>query len=100
MEKFTFLELHLNDEVSFSNVIGSDADEEAEAATDGGTAAVAADAATESEPAAEDASGGAPNPLLLLAGFVALVLVAVVVRNLLGDDAADEFEPEMVELEE
>ncbi|WP_435318723.1 hypothetical protein [Haloarchaeobius sp. TZWSO28] len=101
MEKFTLLELHLNDQVSFSNVIGSDAaDEDVEAATDGGTAAVAADEATESESSDEDASSGAPNPLFLLAGFVALVLVAVGVRKLLGDDAAAEFEPEMVELED
>ncbi|WP_267639924.1 hypothetical protein [Haloarchaeobius amylolyticus] len=102
MEKLTLLEIHLNDEVSFSNVVGGDADE-AEAATDGGTAEVAADAAaesrSESDAEADEAESGGPNPLLLLAGFVALVLVAVGVRKLVGGDADEEFEPEMVDLE-
>ncbi|WP_439026756.1 hypothetical protein [Haloarchaeobius sp. DT45] len=106
MEKFTFLEVHLNGETTFGPNVGGDGYDDETTATDGGTAAMASGSTSASESSTvderddeTDERSSAPNPLFLLAGFVALVLVAVGVRKLVGGDD-EAFEPEMVELED
>ena len=98
MEKLTLLELHFDGETSFGRSLptgllsGESAEESGEESE--------MEMEMESEMEEEDESSGS-SPLGLVVGLVLLMVVAAGVRRLIGGDGeTDEYEPEMVEIEE
>ncbi|MFD1646195.1 hypothetical protein [Haloarchaeobius litoreus] len=96
--EITLFELHFDGDTSFGPTFGGDDEEDAleEAAADD---EVDIDWGDDSE------SSGlpGPNPVAILVGLVVLALVAFGVKKALGggaEEESEEFEPEMVEIEE
>ncbi|WP_256297423.1 hypothetical protein [Haloarchaeobius salinus] len=96
--EITLFELHFDGDTSFGPTFG-DGDEE-EALEEG-----AADDEVDIDWGDDSGSAGlpGPSPVAVLVGLLLLVLVAFGVKKALDGDAEediDEFEPEMVEIEE
>ncbi|WP_435346928.1 hypothetical protein [Haloarchaeobius sp. HRN-SO-5] len=94
MEKFTLLELHFDGEASFSPNIARRSSEEASEEPE-------QEFEVDVEAEEEEAESTGTSPLAILVGIVALAVLGAGVRRLLGGEAeTDEYEPEMVEIEE
>ncbi|WP_440989380.1 hypothetical protein [Haloarchaeobius baliensis] len=98
--ELTLFELHFDGDTSFGPTFGGDEDDAEEALEEADTGdEVDIDWGDD-----EDSTGlPGPNPVAVLVGFVVLVLLGVGVKRLLGggdEGESDEFEPEMVEIEE
>lgn len=92
--EITLFELHFDGDTSFGPTFGGD-EADVEEPEDGEPVDVEV-----GDDEAPDLPG--PSPVAVVVGLVALVLLALGVKKALGggDDEADEFEPEMVEIEE
>lgn len=100
--EITLFELHFDGDTSFGPTFGGGDEEEAEALEEG-----PADDEVDIDWGDDEESSGlpGPNPVAILLGLVVLALVAFGVKKALGgggddDGEPDEFEPEMVEIEE
>jgi hypothetical protein len=96
--EITLFELHFDGDTSFGPTFGGD-DEEAPEASEADEDEVDIDWGDDTE------STGlpGPSPVAVLVGLVLLVLVAFGVKKALGGDEeteTEDFEPEMVEIEE
>ncbi|MFC6953176.1 hypothetical protein [Halorubellus litoreus] len=105
-KKFTIFELHFDGDLKLGPTFGADPSPDVEA-TDGGTSVpdddatdAAATPAVDVDPEAEDAEGGSKAPVKgAILGVLALVLLAVAARVLMGgDDDVDDVE--MVDLDD
>ena len=96
--EITLFELHFDGDTSFGPTFGGDDEAEALEEADTGD-----EVDIDWEDGSESSGLPGPNPVAILVGLVVLALVAFGVKRALGGSAeaeADEFEPEMVEIEE